>query len=350
MAAGTRLVGQAFGTLVRVVEIAVMRRLWYALAAMVLAAGCHQSPDGAKSPQPSSEAKARLAVVASFYPLYEFARQVAGDLADVTSLVPSGVEPHDWEPAAQDVARLEKAGVFTYNGAGFEPWADRLLANLSGPGPAVVAATDGIDLAPADLPGHGHNGDGANAALVRAAGANAAHRQDPHVWLDPVLAQRQVETIRAALATADPQNAAGYAANARAFLERLRGLAERYERGLARCKRREIVVSHASFTYPARRYRLTQVPVMGLSPGSEPSPAQFAQIVRFARRHAVTAIFFETLVSPKLAETLAREVGARTMVLNPIEGLTPDDQAAGRGYVELMDGNLENLRTALECA
>jgi zinc transport system substrate-binding protein len=109
------------------------------------------------------------------------------------------------------------------------------------------------------------------------------------------------------------------------------------------------VVSHASFSYPAKRYRLTQVPVMGLSPNSEPSPAQLAQIVRFARRHKVKFIFFETLVSPKLAETLAREVGAQTLVLNPIEGLAKDDQAAGKGYIDLMEENLKNLRTALGC-
>ena len=108
-------------------------------------------------------------------------------------------------------------------------------------------------------------------------------------------------------------------------------------------------MSHASFAYPAKRYRLTQVPVMGLSPESEPSPAQLAQIVRFARRHKVQYIFFETLVSPKLAETLAREVGAQTLVLNPSEGLTKDDEAAGKGYVELMEDNLTNLRTALDC-
>jgi zinc transport system substrate-binding protein len=110
------------------------------------------------------------------------------------------------------------------------------------------------------------------------------------------------------------------------------------------------VVAHASFTYPARRYRLIQVPVMGLSPDSEPSPARLARIVRFARQHQVKVIFFETLVNPRLAETLAREVGARTLALNPIEGLTRDDEAVGRGYVELMEENLKNLRTALECA
>jgi zinc transport system substrate-binding protein len=289
-------------------------------------------------------------VVASFYPLYEFARQVGGDAVDVTVLVPPGIEPHDWEPAPQDVARLEQARIFVYNGGGFEPWADRLLANVAGKGPLAVVATQGIDLLRADLPGHDSRRHGKSGPRARDRGAGAATEQDSHVWLDPVLARKQVENIRAGLATADPDNAERYSANARAFDTRLAELNDRYERGLAQCKRREIVVAHASFAYPARRYRLTQVPVMGLSPNSEPSPAQLAQIVRFARRHGVAFIFFETLVSPKLAETLAREIGARTLVLNPIEGLTRADQAAGRGYLDLMEENLKNLRTALDCA
>jgi zinc transport system substrate-binding protein len=273
-------------------------------------------------------------VVASFYPLYEFSRHVAGDRAEVSSMVPPGVEPHDWEPAPQDVARLEKAQVFVYNGAGFEPWADKLLGNLSGKGPMVAVATQGIELLPADLPGHHHD---------------HAVRQDPHAWLDPLLAQQQVGNISAALAKADPENAEQYRANAQAFSDRLAALHESFQQGLAQCARRELVVAHASFSYVAKRYRLTQMPVMGLSPESEPSPAQLAQIVRFARRHKVRYIFFETLVSPKLAETLAREVGAQTLVLNPLEGLTKDEEAAGKGYIAIMEDNLRNIRTALDC-
>jgi zinc transport system substrate-binding protein len=327
------------------------QRILSAIASAALLAACNQSPESKSAPQAQSAApaKPKPSVVASFYPLYEFTRHVAGDAAEVTSLVPPGVEPHDWEPAPQDVARLEKARVFVYNGAGFEPWADKLLANIGGKGPVVVVATQGIELLRADLPGHGHEHDHGKSAPAKKTAKETATEQDPHVWLDPVLAQKQVESIRMALAQADPDNAAHYAAQAKAFSERLAAVGDHYERGLAQCARREIVVSHASFSYPAKRYRLTQVPVMGLSPNSEPSPAQLAQIIRFARRHKVKFIFFETLVSPKLAETLAREVGAQTLVLNPIEGLGQDDQAAGKGYVDLMEENLENLRTALGC-
>lgn len=317
-------------------------RIVSAIALTLLFAACNQSPEGKSEPK-----AVKPLVIASFYPLYEFSRQVAGDRAEVASMVPPGVEPHDWEPAPQDVARLEKAQVFVYNGAGFEPWADKLLANLGGKGPVIAVATEGIELLPADLPGHDH-GHG-KAAKDKKPGKGEAIRQDPHVWLDPLLAQKQVENIRAALAKADPDNTAHYGAQAKAFTERLAALNDSFVQGLGQCARREIIVSHASFAYPSKRYRLSQMPVMGLSPESEPSPAQLAQIVRFARRHKAQYIFFETLVSPKLAETLAREVGAKTLVLNPLEGLTKDDEATGKGYITIMEDNLRHLRTALDC-
>jgi zinc transport system substrate-binding protein len=164
-----------------------------------------------------------------------------------------------------------------------------------------------------------------------------------------VLAQVQVDAIRRGLAAADPPRADEYAARARAFTERLATLHAAFERGLADCARREIVVSHAAFTYPARRYRLVQLPVMGRAPDAEPSAAELARLARLARRHGVTHVFAETLVAPKLAEALAREVGARVLVLNPIEGVTPEEAAAGKGYVALMEQNLAHLRTALGC-
>ena len=156
-------------------------------------------------------------------------------------------------------------------------------------------------------------------------------------------------TIRGAFERADPVNAAVYANNARAFTERLAALHEAFSTGLRDCARRSLVVSHAAFTYLARRYDLRQIAVTGRRPESEPSPADLAAIVRAARREGARYVFFETLVSPRLAETLAREVGARTLVLNPLEGLTRDEAAAGRDYLALMRQNLDHLRIGLEC-
>ena len=277
--------------------------------AAATAAGCEQAPPPAGRPL----------AAASIYPLYEFARHVAGDRVEVIMLVPAGVAPHDWEPAPRDVARLQTARVLVYNGGGLEPWVDRLLPQLR------------------------------DTVAIDASAALALQEQDPHVWLDPVLAQAQVEAIRAGLARADPDGADAYTQNARAYAEGLGALHRAFEDGLRDCARRDIVVSHASFGYLARRYGLQQVPVMGLTPEAEPSPADLARIVRLARRRGVQYIFFETLVSARLAETLAREIGARTLVLNPVEGLTKDEAAAGQTYATLMETNLQNLRTALEC-
>ena len=284
-----------------------------AMAALI-ALGCERAPV-------SPAATARPLVVTSFFTLWDFTRQVAGERAEVVSLVPPGVEPHDWEPSPQDVVQARKARLFVYNGAGFEQGADRLLKEIAGSGALPVNTTGGLPLA-----------DG-----------------DPHVWLDPVLAQAQVDAISAGLTQADPEGRAGYGERATAYKAKLAALHADFEAGLRECARRDVVTSHAAFAYLTRRYRLNQVPVLGIAPESEPSPADLARLVRFARKADVRYIFFETLVSPKLAETLAREVGAKTLVLNPIEGLTKTEAAAGKDYLALMRENLANLRTALEC-
>jgi zinc transport system substrate-binding protein len=274
-------------------------------------------------------------VVASLYPLADFTRHVAGDRAVVISLVPPGVEPHDWEPSPRDVADARKASVFVYSGAGFEQAADRILKELAGgAGPVPVDASTGIPLL--EAPGEGGR-------------ARAPRAKDPHVWLDPLLAQRQVSAIAEGLARVDPAGARAYVDNAAAYRARLGELHDAFTAGLARCARREVVTSHAAFGYLTTRYGLIQVPVMGIAPESEPSPADLARLVRFARQRGVTHIFFESLVSPRIADTLARELGAQTLVLNPVEGLTREEAAAGKDYLALMRTNLEHLRAGLGC-
>jgi zinc transport system substrate-binding protein len=264
-------------------------------------------------------------VVATIYPLWEFTRQVAGTRAEAVALVPPGVEPHDWEPSARDVAQVQRAAVFVHSGTGIDAWAEKLLADAKGRRAVVVDAGRGL-------------------SLIRVGSAT-----DPHVWLDPALARSQVLAIAAGLEQADPGGAAIYGENARRFIADLDALDQAFAAGLADCARREIVTSHAAYAYLARRYRLTQVPVMGLAPEAEPSPADLAAIVKTVRTLKVTHIFFEPLVSPRLAQTLARETGAIPLLLNPVEGVSRDEAAAGTGYVELMRANLANLRTALAC-
>jgi zinc transport system substrate-binding protein len=253
-------------------------------------------------------------VVAAFYPLAFAAERIGGSHFHIENLTPPGSEPHDLELTPQAVGRVESASVVLYLGRGFQPAVSKAVDQANGQRVDILAG----------LPLHQSSEEGLTA--------------DPHVWLDPVLFERVVRRIGTAL-----HRPTG------ALVARLRQLDREYRAGLRRCTRREIVTSHAAFGYLAQRYGLKQVPITGLTPESEPSPQRLAHVVKLVRRTHATTVFFETLVSPRLADTVAREVGVRTAVLDPIEGLTPSEQARDDNYLTLMRSNLEALRKALGC-
>lgn len=332
---------------------------WLALLAVAAGvAACGGNGGGAPGGQGDAGGgtAGKVRVVATFYPLAFMARAVGGDRVEVTELVPPGTEPHDWEPRPSDVRTVQRARVFIYNGAGFEPWVDRVLKAAGNDRLVPVNASEGIELLPAPAGGRGgHGGHAADAAGDGRAGeghdggdaGGAAY--DPHVWVDPHLSQQQVRNVTEGLIRADPDGEAVYRANARRLMERLADLDRRY-RELASCPRRDIVVSHAFFTYPAERYGLRQVAIYGnLAPGSEPSPRQMAELAQFIRSRGIRHIFVEPLVDDRAAQVLAAETGAQLLVLNPLEGLTEQDRAAGRDFLSLMEQNLHNLRVALGC-
>jgi len=255
-------------------------------------------------------------VVAAFYPLAYAAEKIGGPRYHVENLTPPGAEPHDLELTPREVGGIVNASVVLYLSHGFQPAVSKAVEQARGLEVDVLAG----------LPLH------------RNVGGEAGLTADPHVWLDPLLFARIGTKIGAAL----HRPSSGFVAD-------MRKLDEAYRSGLRDCKRREIVTSHAAFGYLAARYGLEQVAITGLAPESEPSPQQLAHVVEIVRRTHATTVFFETLVSPRLAETVAREVGARTAVLDPIEGLTPDEQKRGDDYLTLMRRNLVALRKALAC-
>ncbi len=278
-------------------------------------------------------------VVVSFYPLEYLAKRIGGDRIEVTTLVPSGVEPHDWEPSPRDIGRLQQSKVFVYNGRGIEPWAERALAELPDGKPVRVDASDGLD----------------ELEAIEESGHDEAHQGeehegiDPHVWLDPHLYAQQAKKVRDALVAADPQGATMYDANLARLTTDVTTLRQDMEAGLTSCQRDTIVTSHAAFGYLAHHFNLKQVALSGLSPEAEPSPARMKELIDEVKATGATHIFFEALVSPRVAETIAQEVGAATLVLNPLEGLTRDELAAKDDYLSVMRENLANLRTALGC-
>ncbi|WP_276357635.1 metal ABC transporter substrate-binding protein [Cohnella caldifontis] len=279
----------------------------------------------------------RLKVVTTFYPMYYFTQQVGGTHAEVVALIPPGAEPHDWEPSAKDMRQIKEADIFVYNGI-VEGWAEQALESAANGKRLAVEASKGI----ADLEGIPEEEEG---------GGEEAHEDghltDPHVWLNPVTAQKEVEAIEAAFEKADPANQADYRKNADDLIAKLKALDADYQSGLQNAKRKTFVTQHAAFAYLAKQYGLTQIPIAGLSPDQEPSPDQMAEIVKFAKDHQVKTIFFETLVDPKVARTVADEIGAKTDVLNPLEGLTDEDKKNGLDYIGIMKNNLEALKRAL---
>ncbi|MFS0856007.1 metal ABC transporter substrate-binding protein [Paenibacillus taichungensis] len=341
----------------------------------LIVAGCGQnqsasdsSTSSANTPVPAKTEEAKLNVEVSFYPMYEFTKNVAGDLANVHTLVPAGMEPHDWEPTPQDIASIEKADVLVYNGAGMESWIDQVTDSLSNSKLIQVEASHGIDLlegSEEDEHDHDHGDttdthDHADEATTEEhdhdhdAEAEEGHTHDhdhggldPHVWLSPALAVKEVRNIEAGLAQAAPEHADQFKQNADAYIAKLEALDQDFKAAVADSKRKDFITQHAAFGYLAQEYGLQQVPIAGLSPEQEPSAAQMASVIDFAKEHQVKTIFFETLVSSKVSETIASEVGAKTAVLNPIEGLTEEEIAAGMDYIGVMRQNLEALKLAL---
>jgi zinc transport system substrate-binding protein len=258
----------------------------------------------------------RNTVVAAFYPLAYAAQEIGGPAYDVVNLTPPGAEPHDLELTPRAVGRIESADVVLYVSHGFQPAVSKAVDQASG---TAVDVLSGL-------------------TLNSAAGQEEGLTADPHVWLDPVLFAQLAKHIGRALQRSPAK-----------FDARLSSLDREFRRGLQHCARTEVVTSHAAFGYLAQRYGLQQVPITGLTPESEPSPKQLTSVIRLVKRTHATTVFFETLVSPRLAETVAREVGAHTAVLDPIEGLTPTEQTRGDDYFTLMRRNLANLRKALAC-
>ena len=267
----------------------------------------------------------KLAVVTTIYPMYDFVKNIAGDRAEVINLVPAGMEPHDFELSTGDMRLLEQAEVFVYNGAGMEHFVDKTLAALDNDRLLTVEAAAGI------LPAKTEEGN-----------------DDPHTWLSVANAIAEAEAIKEALIQADPAGREYYEDHFAAYRDRLEKLDERYREELSGCAGDTIVVAHEAFGYLCREYGLKQEAIEGLTADSEPDSARMREIIDLCRRQDIRVIFFEELVSPKVAETIADEVGAKTMVLNPIEGLSGEQQEQGLDYIGLMEENLEALKQALQ--
>jgi zinc transport system substrate-binding protein len=278
----------------------------------------------------------KLAVVASFYPLQFATEQVGGGHVAVTSLTKPGAEPHDMELTPQDVARVSKARLVVYE-KGLQGAVDQAVESQGGDRSLDVAPAARLDLLFQPTVG----------APGQAAGENAPGTTDPHFWLDPQRYSDVARAIAQRLSRLDPAHKADYEKNAKAFADRLATLGQELTAGLARCRSKEFVTSHAAFGYLAERFGLKQIAINGIFADREPKAGELAAVSTYAKVHGVTTIYAETLVSPAIAQTVANEAGAKLATLDPIEGLT--DKSAGRDYFAVMRSNLRSLQAGQGC-
>lgn len=300
----------------------------FAVFSLLMLSGC-TGKTGADQKADVEGGEKKISVYTSFYAMYDFTKKIGGDKIELTNLVPAGTEPHDWEPTPTDIAKLENANVLVYNGAGMEGWLDKVLETLKNKDLIAVETSKDIKL----LDNKDEDED---------------LKYDPHVWLNPQNAKIQMEAIKNAFITADPANKDYYEKNYADNAKKLDELDNEFKSSLTNLPNKDIIVAHQAFGYICSAYGLNQVAIEGLNPDSEPSPAKMAEIAEFAKKHKVKYIFFEELISPKVAETIASEVGAETQVLNPLEGLEEEDIQAGKEYFSVMKENLEVLKKALE--
>ena len=310
-----------------------------------IAAGCGNSND--------FTVEGKVNVVTSFYPLYDFAKKIGGEHVNVVNLVPNGVEPHDWSPKPRDMSNIAKADVFIYNGAGFEGWVDDFLDSLKKDSSLlIVEAIHEVDLI--EIGEHeeeGHEEEGHEEEKGHEEGSEDEHDHgnvDPHAWISPLQAKKMAGTIKDHLIEADPRHKNEYETNYNLLADRLQQLHDQLTQIVSAAPKKEIVVSHEAFGYISRDYGLTQIGVMGLSPDSEPTVQRMKEISEFAKEHEVKYILFEELVSPKIAETLAGTLEIETLVLNPVEGLTEEQEKSNEDYFSIMENNLTTLEKALQ--
>ncbi len=293
-------------------------------------------------PQPPQDSD-KPVIAVSFYPLEFVAQSLLDDSFEILTMTPSGVEPHDFEPSPQDIIRLQQADLFFYNGLGLDSWVSRLEPTLVAQGVQLINVGEALEdsgLAIISLSDTDDHEDGE---------AHEHGDEDPHIWTDPVYMKAIAEMMGETIIEKYGSTANGVSAKQTAFAQTMEDLDTEFASGLKLCVLREVIVSHNAFAYLASRYDFAVTSIAGFSPQEQPSAKRLGELATLAQEKGIETIYFETLVSPKLSETLAQEVGARTAVLDPVEGIAPEARGAGADYVSIMRQNLEALRLGMKC-
>lgn len=287
-----------------------------------------------KKPSSTGTQDKKLQVITTLYPLYDFVKNIGQDNVEVTLLLPPGIEPHAFEPKPNDVIRINQADVFVYTGKFMEVWAEDVLKGVTNKNLKAVDASEGIKLILSEF----HDED------------EPVGSSDPHIWLDFGNAQIMVDSITRGLAEKDPDNKDVYLARAASYKKSFEKLDEKYKTTLMACRINEVVYGgHYAFGYLAKRYGLNYVAAQGIAPDSEPTANDMVSLVKQIKTDGIKYVFYEELTSPKISQTLSKETGAQMLLLNAAHNVTKQDMDSGVSFLSIMEENLTNLKTGLEC-
>ncbi len=288
----------------------------------------------AVSPAQTVQADDKVDVVTTFYPMYEFTKNIVGDEGNVDLLIKAGTEVHDFQPSTKDIAKIQEADAFVYDDDSMETWVSKVKKSIDSKNTTIIEATGDMILAPGIAEEeHDHEeGDG------------HTHEYDPHLWLSPERSIELVENIRDDLTKAFPEKADEFKENAAAYIKKLEALDQEYDKALSKAKQTSFVTQHAAFGYLALDYGLNQISITGVSAESEPSAKRLATLTKYIKEYDIKYIYFEENASKKVADTLASAAGVKTAVLNPLESLTSQQMKAGEDYFSVMRQNLKNLQ------
>lgn len=309
-----------------------MKKIMFAIGAVILiVVGLYFAINFSRPIQNNSS---KLIVVTTIFPLYDFVKNIGQDQVEVSLLLPPGVEAHSFEPKPSDIAKINTADVFIYTGKFMEPWAQDIIKGTTNKNLKVVDASVGISL----IPGVFHDAD------------EPAGSQDPHIWLDFENDKQIVQTIADALAAKDPVHAAYYEQQAVQYQAQLSSLDFQYQTALNSCTAREIIYGgHYAFGYLAKRYNLKYFAAQGISPDAEPTAQDLVKLVKQIKDNNIKYVFYEELTTPKIAETIAQETSAQMLLLSAAHNVSREDLTSGKTFLQIMEGNLNNLKIGLQC-
>jgi zinc transport system substrate-binding protein len=313
------------------------------IALTVAVGGCTKKPE--------EPATGKVKVMTTLFPLYDFAKNVGGDLVHVSLLVPPGVEVHSFDPKPGDILKITGADLFIYTGDIMEPWVQKLLSGFGSERPVTVNAGKGIVLA--GIEQHHKHDKEAEHPENHDKGDESEHHHgglDPHIWLDFANAQRMVDTIAEGLASKDPAHAETYQRNASAYKAKLDALDTAFRKALATCEKRVIIHGgHFAFNYLMTRYGLVYESAYSSSPNAEPTARRLIELRKKLEEQGLDTIFYEEIIEPRMAEVIAKDTGSKLLKLHGAHNVTKDEMERGVTFIQIMEQNLVNLKAGLKC-